>query len=1219
MADIIGMGFDEYVQKQVLKRQEKLRYGQTDLDVIRWNNTNNAFLRLTSGVNVSEDFVKNNLGLDPSTYKDSSLAKHFKLFAAQAYDKDNDKYSFTKGVGYNFQSSYGFADPTYTSYGLVPPPGLISANIKALNRGSLREATIQIQCNNLQQFQIIEALYLRLKYSILLEWGHSLYFNNDGELINSTHDLSDEFLSGKYNQTKVLSKIQEEKKVSDGNYDAFFGLVTNFEWTVRPDGGYDVTLIARAAGDVIESLKLNTNSSFDSNVAPILGTSGSASTLLERDRYKTTLNRILSAIALNVVPGYETSSPPLQDYAHGITDANLSFALNNNKLSSTTGLTPAKYQTFVDNGKYNNLLTGYEAKTWTFQKLSEGYWNNQHYIKLGALLRIIDSFLTIYNDQDNDDPLFKIDYNFTNNFCFTIPGHASVDPKVCLIPINTENSANALKAGKVFYEDTTYAYSVYSGPGGQVLEKALQSKSIPYNLVQSLDLGFVGLGTVQNVSVTLDSSTSILNEWKGTVDSSNNAIIDKVPNDPSLITLLQQFYTNGNISSFASTVSDINNAFTNNQINTNVTSILGDSYITNPSSKASTEYYKFKYLRNDTTGAIVSSEIIEGPSSTLYSASRSTFRNNNNDVITETIGNVTKNTFTIFTRKFSNTNASAVLSNQTDGVYIDLKKANDEIIIEENKTSKKVGFVDFTKENNYTARTMHIHVNMEYVCKVLADNYNIKTGELNLYKFLEKLMNGIQNALGNINSFEVIYKEDTNTFKIIDNTFIPGQFESGDQTQKTIVEFLISANGEQGTKGGSFVKNINFRTKLSNAFATMTTIGAQKNGAVVGSDATALSKWNTGLEDRIIKTKTNPNGKFTDSTTEETIDNTFIINVNALQTLINLTNDHDISDEDINKLKNSISDLYKAKISSAVLKDKYPGIGFIPFDLEINMMGLSGPRIYESYTIDTKLLPQSYQNAIQFICSGVSHNISNGEWTTTLNSICGPKQKGITVKGMNKLNLLQVKSTAKGSSAKQLENDYSSLCPSIGNNTQPNPLSSDIISKAKVVKTELQKLGLSDAATYGLIGCLIAESGINYQAWNIGKTNISTGNTVINAGSGKGDKLDSSNPLKLTYKGNPITAYGIAQWTQKRKEEYYNSWTKGGTIDNLENQAKYMAHELNGAYKTTVLDKLKAIDINDPCAILRATMVALYLYEGVPNASLVTTRYKNALGLKGKI
>ena len=49
MGDIIGRGFDEYVRKQVIKRQEKLAYGQTDIDVIRWNNSNNAFLRLSSG------------------------------------------------------------------------------------------------------------------------------------------------------------------------------------------------------------------------------------------------------------------------------------------------------------------------------------------------------------------------------------------------------------------------------------------------------------------------------------------------------------------------------------------------------------------------------------------------------------------------------------------------------------------------------------------------------------------------------------------------------------------------------------------------------------------------------------------------------------------------------------------------------------------------------------------------------------------------------------------------------------------------------------------------------------------------------------------------------------------------------------------------------------------------------------------------------------------
>jgi hypothetical protein len=55
---------------------------------------------------------------------------------------------------------------------------------------------------------------------------------------------------------------------------------------------------------------------------------------------------------------------------------------------------------------------------------------------------------------------------------------------------------------------------------------------------------------------------------------------------------------------------------------------------------------------------------------------------------------------------------------------------------------------------------------------------------------------------------------------------------------------------------------MNFRTKLSNAFATMATIGAQANGNVVGENATALSKWNDGLIDRLNPVKSNKKWKY---------------------------------------------------------------------------------------------------------------------------------------------------------------------------------------------------------------------------------------------------------------------------------------------------------------------------------------------------------------------
>ena len=381
MGDIIGRGFDEYVRKQVITRQGKLKYGQTDADVIRWNNANNAFLRLSSGVNVSEAFVKDNLGLDSNTYKSNLLAKHFKLFAAQTYDATSNKYNFTKGVGYNFNSSYGFASPEYTSYGLVPPPGIISATIKSLNRGSLREATVSIKCHNLQQFRIIEALYLRLKYSLLLEWGHSMYFNNDGTLTQSLHDLSESFLDG-MSQTAILAKIQDERFASDGNYDAFFGLVTNFDWTINPDGGYDINMIARAAGDVIESLKINSNAPSDKAV-PV----ATSKTHLEQDAYKSTLNRILWTIAENI------NEATTRTYAHGLDDKTGNFRVDNINLGYASGF-PIGYTKSSTKG--DTFLAYNEASMYNFQNLTPGWGTNgsirQSYIKLGTLLRIIESF-----------------------------------------------------------------------------------------------------------------------------------------------------------------------------------------------------------------------------------------------------------------------------------------------------------------------------------------------------------------------------------------------------------------------------------------------------------------------------------------------------------------------------------------------------------------------------------------------------------------------------------------------------------------------------------------------------------------------------------------------------------------------------------------------------------------------------------------------------------
>jgi hypothetical protein len=85
--------------------------------------------------------------------------------------------------------------------------GIKKAEIKHENRGSLRRATVQIKAFNRVQFDIIDVLYLRLGFNILLEWGHSMYYDDKGILqTNPNNSLSSEFINGKtsYNKLKFV-------------------------------------------------------------------------------------------------------------------------------------------------------------------------------------------------------------------------------------------------------------------------------------------------------------------------------------------------------------------------------------------------------------------------------------------------------------------------------------------------------------------------------------------------------------------------------------------------------------------------------------------------------------------------------------------------------------------------------------------------------------------------------------------------------------------------------------------------------------------------------------------------------------------------------------------------------------------------------------------------------------------------------------------------------
>ena len=979
--NIIGDSFDFYVKDQIETRQSVLGLGLNDKDIVTYKHNNSAFVRLTSGVNVDANIVKG-LGLTGTGYEGNGLAKQFKLFAARTQNGKTE--TFTNGIGYDNLSSYGFA--SNSDYGFVPPPGIVSAEVKAMNRGSLREANIEIQCHNLQQFQILEILYMRLKYSVLLEWGHNMYYSNptrgeglgitqEPQLVQSRFDLSDEMLDNTQSYENILLLIANEKKKSYGNYDAFLGLVTNFSWTLRPDGGYNITVTARSTGDVIESLKLNSTYPIKTDlIKPELNSGGTANTALQTDYYKSSLNRILSAIVVKLYG---------KNYAHGIDQGDDGYnPINNYKLEGYTGLKAAfnritEAQTKNDTDQ--DFLTYNEAIQIDFPNLSGGMFSTgtQYYIKLGTLLRIIESFLIFYDTKKkNNPPIFKIDYNYNNNYCLTFPRHASINPKVCLIPLAnaTDASSNidvAIETTYTFYSYDKVRYNKQNGkdtytpnysweeyqydkannnafinapslPWGKVevseVERGSFSQIIPYNLVQS------------------NYFYSDINTF---FEKDKNADIGNT------ITYYDQPKTLDNNSFKTEQVQDLFYGQTSGRLAPQQPQ-LGQKYLIKAPTIAKQDE------RGRTADPLKSREENARLNRIGFVQEYLIF----DGVLEQIWVQQFASTFTI--REYRSTSAFIAPTESTSDLDVYSK------VLKENKF----------RAGGYKGRMMHMMVNMEYIASTLTDYINIETGEISIYDFLNNLIKGIQHALGNVNNFEIIYDEETNTHRIIDNTVIPGLGSAQGISEFNANLLQVSKTDTNNKIGGSFIKSVNFKTKLSNNFATMTTIGAQKNGNVVGANSTMLSKWNEGLTDRIITNRENPNYSETDNA--DAIDASFVLNVLNLQNFNLLVDQRKIGNYEINSSEGSFNDLFQAELGKFTQLPPdddaaIPGIGFIPFDLELTMLGLSGPRIYEAYTIDTTLLPNSYKNKIQFICTGVSHRISDGEWVTILNSIAGPK------------------------------------------------------------------------------------------------------------------------------------------------------------------------------------------------------------------------------------
>jgi hypothetical protein len=293
-----------------------------------------------------------------------------------------------------------------------------------------------------------------------------------------------------------------------------------------------------------------------------------------------------------------------------------------------------------------------------------------------------------------------------------------------------------------------------------------------------------------------------------------------------------------------------------------------------------------------------------------------------------------------------------------------------------NEILKKSNF--FTVDDNpLIGRMMDIYINIGFIIKTFNSSIN-ENNEVILIEFLKNVLNGVNNSLGGLNNFRVIHNKDTNLFEIRSEVNLNIKPKS---TPHPINTFGVPKDN------GSFVREVDFSSELTDKYATMLSIGAQADGNISQNNSTAFSIYNKGLVDRVINQTVDTTRTDTDdkSKIEDLFTPDIITCFEDVYNLKKFTNDN-------TSILSNINSQY-CKLASGKLTQLKKSLApfFLPFNLSLTMDGLSGMKIYQSFKVDGKALPLTYNtNDIQLIITSLSHDVSPNGWLTKLETLAGP-------------------------------------------------------------------------------------------------------------------------------------------------------------------------------------------------------------------------------------
>jgi len=194
-------------------------------------------------------------------FDDKATRTNYTLFLGIGKGKNADKTVFAKtGLRGGFEQIYNDPQVFGGREGLLKPmPGITNATIENKGElGSIRRATVNFTCWNIQQLEVLQKLYMTPGISVVLEWGWSNY---DGNLMSPLDTITSDPAIFTRRARKRIGLIKGDASPSRaGLYDTMRGLVLNFSWTVRQDGGFDCTTEFSSQGEIMHNVNIHSKS-----------------------------------------------------------------------------------------------------------------------------------------------------------------------------------------------------------------------------------------------------------------------------------------------------------------------------------------------------------------------------------------------------------------------------------------------------------------------------------------------------------------------------------------------------------------------------------------------------------------------------------------------------------------------------------------------------------------------------------------------------------------------------------------------------------------------------------------------------------------------------------------------------------------------------------------------------------------------------------------------